>query len=46
VFKAEDLVDFTHRESLTERLAKRAGIAAGEAMARSISTSGTAPRLR
>lgn len=46
VFKAEDLVDFTHRESLTERLAKRAGIAAGEAMARSISTTGAAPRLR
>lgn len=46
VFKAEDLVDFTYRESLAERLARRAGIAAGEAMARSISTSGQALRLR
>jgi protease-4 len=46
VLKAEDIVDFTHRETLTERLAKRAGIAAGQTIARSIGAGGESLRLR
>lgn len=46
VIKAEDLVDFTRRESLAERLAKRAGVSAGEVIARRMGMSEPAPRLR
>jgi len=34
VIKAEDIVDFTPRENIAERLAKRVGAGAAEAMAR------------
>jgi protease-4 len=46
VIKAEDLVDFTHRESLAERLAKRAGVSAGEVIARRLGASTEGARLR
>jgi protease-4 len=41
VIKAENLVDFTHRPSLSERLARRIGTAAGDAVARHLGA--TAP---
>ena len=46
VVKAEELVDFTRRPNLAERLAKRAGMSAGQAIARELGASGVAPRLR
>jgi len=46
VFKAEDLVDFTRHESIAERLAKRVGMSAGQAIAREFGVTADAPRLR
>lgn len=46
VVKAEELVDFTRRENLAERLAKRAGVSAGEAIARRLGLAADPPRLR
>jgi protease-4 len=46
VIKAEELVDYTRRANLAERLAKRVGMSAGQVMARHLGVSGEAPRLR
>jgi protease-4 len=46
VIKAEELVDFTRRENIAERLAKRVGMSAGEVLARQLGVSGEGPRLR
>jgi protease-4 len=46
VIQAEDIVDFTRSENLAERLAKRIGASAGQAMARSLRLLDEAPRLR
>jgi protease-4 len=46
VIKAETLVDFTRRENIAERLAKRVGIAAGKVLARELGVSVEGPRLR
>jgi protease-4 len=46
VIKAEDTVDFSPHKNLAERLAKRLGASAGEAIARSLSVSESGPRLR
>jgi protease-4 len=46
VVKAEELVDFTRRPNLAERLAKRAGIAAGQAIAREFGVASERLRLR
>jgi protease-4 len=46
VFKAEDLVDFTRHDSIAERLAKRVGMSAGQAIAREFGITAHAPRLR
>lgn len=43
VVKAEDIIDYTRRENVAERLAKRFGAAVGEVMLRAVST---APSLR
>ena len=43
VIKAEDVVDYTTRENVAERLAKRFGAAMGESMVRVV---GGAPRIR
>lgn len=39
VFKAEDILDFTQRESLAERLVKRAGVSFGETLLTGLSGS-------
>ncbi len=46
VVKAEELVDFTRRANLAERLAKRVGMSAGQVLARQFGVSGEAPRVR
>jgi protease-4 len=46
VIKAEELVDFTRHESLAERLAKRVGMSAGDAIARQLGIVGEPLRLR
>jgi protease-4 len=46
VIKAEETVDFSPHKNLAERLAKRLGASAGEAIARSWSVSESGPRLR
>ncbi len=46
VIKAETIVDFTTRQNIAERLAKRLGASAGEAIARNIGTLEAGPRLR
>ena len=46
VIKAEEVVDFSSRDSLANRLAKRVGVSAGEALARSLRAAGEAPTLR
>lgn len=46
VIKAEDLVDFTRRENIAERLAKRVGMSAGQVLARQLGVSEEGPRLR
>ena len=46
VIKAEDVVNYTHREGLAERLAKRAGVAAGQTLARIWTSSGGGVRLQ
>ena len=46
VVKAEELVDYTRRPNIAERLAKRAGMAAGQVIARELGVSVDAPRLR
>ena len=46
VLKAEDLIDFTHRANLAERLAKRVGMAAGAVLARELGVSADRLRLR
>jgi len=45
-FKAETIVDFSTHENLAERLARRIGAAAGQAMARAIGAAGPVPALR
>jgi protease IV len=46
VIKAEALVDFTRRENLAERLAKRVGMGAAQVFARQLGVSAETPRLR
>ncbi|MEI7445080.1 MAG: S49 family peptidase, partial [Burkholderiales bacterium] len=46
VIKAEELVDFTRRANLAERLAKRAGVSAGDTIARRLGLASEAPRVR
>ncbi|MFN5512239.1 MAG: S49 family peptidase [Burkholderiales bacterium] len=46
VIKAEDVVNYTQREGLAERLAKRAGVAAGQTLARIWTSSGGGVRLQ
>jgi protease-4 len=46
VIKAEELVDFTRTESFAERLAKRAGVSAGQVISREIGASAQSLRLR
>ena len=46
VIKAEELVDFTRTESFAERLAKRAGMSAGQVISRELGTSAQSLRLR
>jgi protease-4 len=46
VLKAEDVVDFTRRRSLAERLARSAGMGAGEALARLMGATGRVLELR
>jgi protease-4 len=46
VIKAEELVDFTRRENLAERLAKRIGASAGQAIARHLGMASDGVRLR
>jgi len=44
--KAETIVDFSAHENLAERLARRIGASAGQAMARAIGAAGPVPALR
>ncbi len=46
VIKAEEIVDFSPRKNLAERLAKRLGASAGEAIARGLTVSESGIRLR
>ena len=46
VIKAEELVDFSPRKNLAERLAKRLGASAGEAISRGLTVSESGIRLR
>jgi len=46
VIKAEKVVDFSTRKNLAERLARRFGATAGEAMARALGVAAQAPGLR
>jgi protease-4 len=46
VIKAEEVVNYTQREGLAERLAKRAGVAAGQTLARIWTSSGGGMRLQ
>jgi len=46
VIKAEELVDYTRRANLAERLAKRVGMAAGQVLSRQLGVSEEGPRLR
>ncbi len=46
VIKAEDLVDFSPRENIAERLAKRIGASAGQALLRSLESGGAGVRVR
>lgn len=46
VVKAEELVDFTRRANLAERLAKRAGVSAGDTIAKRLGLATEAPRVR
>jgi protease-4 len=46
VIKAEDLVDYTRRPNLAERLSKRVGMSAGQTIARELGLSSDVPRLR
>ncbi len=46
LIKAEDVVDFSLRENLAERLAKKVGASAGVALARILTMSGESLRLR
>jgi len=46
LIKAEDVVDFSLRENLAERLAKKVGASAGVALARILTVSGESLRLR
>ena len=46
VIKAEELVDFSPRKNIAERLAKRLGASAGQAIARGWTASQDGPRLR
>jgi len=46
VIKAETLVDYTRRDNLAERLAKRVGMSAGEVLARRLGVADEGLRLR
>ncbi len=46
VIKAEDIVDFSPRENIAERLAKRVGASAGATIARSLRMAADAPAVR
>lgn len=46
VIKADDVVDFTSRDSLVERVSRRLGAATGEAIANRLDAAGMLPRLR
>ena len=44
VVKAPDVIDYTQRENVAERLVKRFGVAVGEGSVRAIRTAGAALR--
>jgi protease-4 len=46
VVKADDIVDFTRRENIAERIAKRVGASIGAVLSRSLQLEGEAPQLR
>ena len=46
VVKAEEIVDFTRRENLAERIAKRVGASVGAVLSRDLQLRGEEPRLR
>ncbi|HZH06712.1 MAG TPA: S49 family peptidase [Lautropia sp.] len=46
VVKAEEIVDFTRRENIAERIAKRVGASMGAVLSRDLQLRGEAPRLR
>lgn len=46
VFQAEEIVDYSTRENLAERLAKRIGASAGQAAVRAFSAAGGVPSVR
>jgi len=46
VVKAEEIVDFTRRENIAERIAKRVGASAGAVLARDLRLHAEEPRLR
>ena len=46
VVKAEEIVDFTRRENLAERIAKRVGASIGTVLSRDLQLRGEEPRLR
>ncbi len=46
VIKAEEIVDFSSRKNIAERLAKRLGASAGQAIVRGWAVSESGPRLR
>ena len=46
VVKAEEIVDFTRRENIAERLAKRVGASIGAVLSKELQWSVEAPRLR
>ncbi len=46
VVKAEDIIDYTRRENVAERLVKRFGASIGEGGARALKVLGTVPTLR
>ena len=46
VVKAEEIVDFTRRENIAERIAKRVGASIGTVLSKELQLSGEEPRLR
>ncbi len=46
VVKADDIVDFTRRENIAERIAKRVGASIGAVLSKSLQLEGEGPQLR